>query len=111
MPNSDIDLQVYQPEISEKTMITKISYAIVRNKMCRSMKVLKNAKIPIIEINTLGPIDNGFYCQKLKRIFCQGYDERTRQKLSVENPQDSEVYIGCSAFNIKKGLESILACQ
>ncbi|CDW77171.1 poly rna polymerase [Stylonychia lemnae] len=49
LPNSDIDLQVYQPEISEKTMITKISDAIVQHKMCRSIEVLKNAKVPIIK--------------------------------------------------------------
>ncbi|CDW88948.1 UNKNOWN [Stylonychia lemnae] len=45
--------------------------------------------------------DDGFYYQKSKRGW-QGYDERTRSKLSVENPQDSEVDIGGSAFNIKR---------
>ena len=32
----------------------------------------------------------------------EGYDERSRFRLCVENPQDAEVDIGKSAYNIKK---------
>lgn len=32
----------------------------------------------------------------------EGWDERSRFRLSVENPQDPEIDIGRSSFNIKR---------
>ena len=43
----------------------------------------------------------GKYFQKSSRGW-EGWDERSRFRLCVENPQDPEVDIGRSAYNIKK---------
>ena len=43
----------------------------------------------------------GFFFAKTKRGW-EGFDERSKFKLCVENPQDPEVDIGRSAYNIKK---------
>ena len=43
----------------------------------------------------------GKYFQKSHRGW-EGHDERTRYRLCVENPQDPEIDIGRSAYNIKK---------
>ena len=43
----------------------------------------------------------GKYFQKSTRGW-EGWDERSRFRLSVENPQDDETDIGRSAYNIKK---------
>ena len=43
----------------------------------------------------------GKYFQKSTRGW-EGWDERSRFRLCVENPQDPEVDIGRSAYNIKK---------
>eukprot|EP00347_Sterkiella_histriomuscorum_P022131 403331574 len=206
LPNSDIDLIVYQPDVSESRMITKVADAIVRQKKCKTIDVLKNTKVPLIKITDsefgvnvdisfnrtngvycvklvkqllqmfpeLKPLmmvlkcflksrqlnepysggvgsflltmmvtsflqrqyklgntnnldlgkqlldffklygtefnyqhvgisirDGGFYYQKYKRGW-EGRDERSYERLSVENPQDPEVDIGGSAFNIKR---------
>jgi non-canonical poly(A) RNA polymerase PAPD5/7 len=45
--------------------------------------------------------EEGFYFPKRNRGW-EGYDERSRYKLSVENPQDPEIDIGGSAYNIRK---------
>ena len=43
----------------------------------------------------------GKYFQKSTRGW-EGHDERSRYRLCVENPQDPEIDIGRSAYNIKK---------
>lgn len=43
----------------------------------------------------------GEYFQKSSKGW-EGHDERTRYRLCVENPQDPEIDIGRSAYNIKK---------
>lgn len=43
----------------------------------------------------------GFLFPKHSRGW-QGYDEKTRMRLCVENPQDPSLDIGKSAYNIKK---------
>lgn len=45
--------------------------------------------------------EEGFYFPKYKRGW-EGYDEKTRFKLSVENPQEPDVDIGKAAYHIKK---------
>jgi non-canonical poly(A) RNA polymerase PAPD5/7 len=45
--------------------------------------------------------EEGFYFPKRNRGW-EGYDDRSRYKLSVENPQDPEIDIGGSAYNIRK---------
>jgi DNA polymerase sigma len=50
LPNSDIDLLVYLPEIKESTMISRLTSALVKAGICRSIEPLKNAKVPIIKL-------------------------------------------------------------
>ena len=208
LPNSDIDLLVYQPDMKESSMINKLTSQLLKSGICKSIDPLKHAKVPIIKLqdresNVNVDISfnrtNGIYCVKLVKhlmkkypelkplmvvlkcflksrqlnesyhggvssfvltmMTCsylqrkykngggqtekidlgkhlidffefygvqfnyedvgisireegfyftkksrgwEGYDERSRYKLSVENPQDPEVDIGGSAYNIRK---------
>lgn len=45
---------------------------------------------------------NGFYFKKSTRGWESWGDERQRLRLCVENPQDREIDIGKSAYNIRK---------
>lgn len=45
--------------------------------------------------------EDGFYFPKRARGW-EGYDERSRARLSVENPQDPEIDLGTGAYNIRK---------
>ena len=50
LPNSDIDLLVYQPDVKETSMITKLTSALIKAGICKSIEPLKNAKVPIIKL-------------------------------------------------------------
>jgi len=50
LPNSDIDLLVYQPDVKETTMITKLTSALIKAGICKSIEPLRNAKVPIIKL-------------------------------------------------------------
>lgn len=208
LPNSDIDMLIYLPEIKETAMINKLTQGLLRAGICKSIDPLKHAKVPIIKLQDRESgvnVDisfnrtNGIYCVKLVKhllkkypelrplllvLKCflksrqlnepyhggvgsflltmittsylqrryksgdgatekidlgrhlidffefygtkfnyeevglsireegfyfpkrtrgwEGYDERSRYRLSVENPQDPEVDIGNSAWNIRK---------
>ena len=84
LPNSDIDLLVYQPEIKESTMITRITSALIRAGVCKSIDPLINVKIPIIKLQdkeTSIQVDisfnrtNGIYCVKLVKHLLYKYPE------------------------------------
>jgi len=51
LPNSDIDLLVYLPEVDEKNMINRLTSAIIKAGICRSIDPIKNAKVPIIKLS------------------------------------------------------------
>lgn len=50
LPNSDIDVLVYLPEVNEKSMINKITQALLKSGICKSIDPLKHAKVPIIKL-------------------------------------------------------------
>lgn len=50
LPMSDIDLLVYNPQVSEITQINKISNALVRAGICKSIEPLKHTKVPLIKL-------------------------------------------------------------
>ena len=50
LPNSDIDLLVYLPEVKETTMINKLTQSLLKSGMCKSIDPLKHAKVPIIKL-------------------------------------------------------------
>lgn len=84
LPNSDIDLVVYQPDMSESRMIKKISDAIVRQKKCKTIDKLENTKVPLIKLTDSEygvNVDisfnrtNGVYCVKLVKQLLAMYPE------------------------------------
>jgi len=84
LPNSDIDLLVYNPQVREHTMISKITDALVRADACRSIDPIKHAKVPIIKLQDKKHgvnVDisfnrtNGVYCVKLVKELLQKYPE------------------------------------
>jgi non-canonical poly(A) RNA polymerase PAPD5/7 len=50
LPNSDIDLLVYQPDVKEASMINKITNQLLKSGICKSIDPLKHAKVPIIKL-------------------------------------------------------------
>lgn len=50
LPNSDIDLLVYNPDVRETTMINKITSALIKANICKSIEPLKHCKVPIIKL-------------------------------------------------------------
>ena len=50
LPNSDIDLLVYQPDMKESTMINKLTSQLLKSGICKSIDPLKHAKVPIIKL-------------------------------------------------------------
>ena len=77
LPNSDIDLLVYNPGMRELTMLNKISNSLVKAKFCKSIEALKFTKVPLIKLqdkNTNINVDisfnrtNGIYCVKLVKF-------------------------------------------
>ena len=84
LPMSDIDLLVYNPHVSEITQINKISNALVKSGMCKSIEPLKHTKVPLIKLQdkqTDINLDisfnrtNGIYCVKLVKFLQKKYPE------------------------------------
>jgi len=50
LPNSDIDLLVYLPDTKEINMINKLTQALLKAGICKSIDPLKHAKVPIIKL-------------------------------------------------------------
>lgn len=50
LPQSDIDLLVYQPNVRELTMITKLTTALIKAQVCKAIEPIKHAKVPIIKL-------------------------------------------------------------
>lgn len=77
LPNSDIDLLVYHPQVKELTMINKLSNTLLKSGICKSIEPLKYTKVPLIKLqdkNTDIQVDlsfnrtNGIYCVKLVKF-------------------------------------------
>ncbi len=50
LPNSDIDLLVYLPEQKDISMINRLSLALMKSGMCKSLDPIKHARVPIIKL-------------------------------------------------------------
>jgi DNA polymerase sigma len=50
LPNSDIDLLVYNPSKSDISMINKLSGKLLASGICKSIEPLKFTKVPIIKL-------------------------------------------------------------
>ncbi|CDW89037.1 poly rna polymerase [Stylonychia lemnae] len=84
LPNSDVDMLVYYPDQREQTMINRLSGALMKQKICKSLEPIKHAKVPIIKLQekeTLCNVDisfnrtNGVYCVKLVKNLMLKYPE------------------------------------
>lgn len=77
LPNSDIDLLVYNPQVKEITMINKLGNSLLKSGMCKSLEQLKHIRVPLIKLqdresNIQVDISfnrtNGIYCVKLVKF-------------------------------------------
>ena len=84
LPNSDIDLLVFNPDVRELTMLNRISNALLRSGSCKSIEPLKHTKVPLIKLQdkeTNMQVDisfnrtNGIYCVKLVKFLQKKYPE------------------------------------
>jgi len=84
LPNSDIDLLVYNPQLKELTMLNKICNTLVKAIEVQSIEPLKFTKVPLIKLqekNTKINVDisfnrtNGIYCVKLVKFLQKKYPE------------------------------------
>lgn len=50
LPNSDIDLLVYNPDVREDKMINKLTTCLFDSKTCKWIDPIKHAKVPIIKL-------------------------------------------------------------
>ena len=84
LPNSDIDLLVYQPDVKEASMINKLTNQLLKSGICKSIDPLKHAKVPIIKLQDRESgvnVDisfnrtNGIYCVKLVKHLLKKYPE------------------------------------
>ena len=84
LPQSDIDLLVYNPTVREFTMINKLTSELIRADICASIEPIKQAKVPIIKLQdkkTSINVDisfnreNGIYCVKLVRQLLKKFPE------------------------------------
>ena len=84
LPNSDIDLLVYNTAVSELSMINKLQNRLLKEGICKSIEPLKHTKVPIIKLtDKLSNINvdisfnrtNGIYCVKLVKFLMKKYPE------------------------------------
>ena len=84
LPNSDIDLLVYNPSVKEVTMLSRLANELVKSAICKSIEALKFTKVPLIkmqdkktEINVDISFNrtNGIYCVKLVKFLQKKYPE------------------------------------
>lgn len=84
LPNSDIDLLVYNPSKSEISMINKLSNKLLNAGICKNIEPLKFTKVPLIKLQdkeTDIQVDisfnrtNGIYCVKLVKFLQKKYPE------------------------------------
>ena len=84
LPNSDIDLVVYNPSVNEQDMIREVGNGLLREGVCKTFSQLRNAKVPIIKMSDIKyqiNVDisfnrtNGIYCVKLVKILLKKYPE------------------------------------
>lgn len=50
LPNSDIDLLVYNPEVKEISMINRLGNQLLKTGMCKSLEQLKHIRVPLIKL-------------------------------------------------------------
>lgn len=50
LPNSDIDMLVYCPDLREQNMINRLTGALMKSQICKSIEPIKHAKVPIIKL-------------------------------------------------------------
>lgn len=84
LPNSDIDLLVYNPEVKEISMLGKLANSLIKGIQCESIEALKFTKVPLIKLqekNSKINVDisfnrtNGIYCVKLVKFLMKKYPE------------------------------------
>lgn len=84
LPQSDIDLLVYHPEVKDITMITRLSNALLKSGICRSIEPLKHTRVPLIKVvdkHSGIHLDisfnrtNGIYSVKLVKYLQKKYPE------------------------------------
>jgi len=84
LPNSDIDLLVYNPGKGDITMINELTSELLRADICTSIEPIKHSKVPIIKLQDKATginIDlsfnrqNGIYCVKLVRQLIKKFPE------------------------------------
>lgn len=84
LPNSDIDLLVYNPEAKELAMLNKLSNTLVKQIEVQSIEPLKFTKVPLIKLQEKKSninVDisfnrtNGIYCVKLVKFLQKKYPE------------------------------------
>ena len=84
LPNSDIDLVVYNPEVKEITQINRIANHLYKSGICKSIETLKHTKVPLIKLvdkKTNINVDitfnrtNGVYCIKLVKYLQKKFPE------------------------------------
>ena len=84
LPNSDIDLLVYHPQVKELTILNKLSNSLLRAGICKSIEPLKYTKVPLIKLQDKSSninVDisfnrtNGIHCVKLVKFLQQKYPE------------------------------------
>lgn len=84
LPNSDIDLLVYNPQVKELTMLNKLCNNLVKQIEVQSIEPLKFTKVPLIKLqekNSKINVDisfnrtNGIYCVKLVKFLQKKYPE------------------------------------
>jgi DNA polymerase sigma len=84
LPNSDIDLLVYNPTVRELKMIKEISSELVKKGIPSMIEPITTSKVPIIKLEdkeTQVKVDisfnrtNGIYCVKLVLKLLQKYPE------------------------------------
>mmetsp|Transcript_31 Transcript_31/g.58 ORF Transcript_31/g.58 Transcript_31/m.58 type:complete len:303 (-) Transcript_31:56-964(-) len=84
LPQSDIDILVYNPNKSEVAMINKLTHKLLAADICKSIEPLKHTKVPIIKLQdkrTDLQVDisfnrtNGIYCVKLVKFLMKKFPE------------------------------------
>jgi non-canonical poly(A) RNA polymerase PAPD5/7 len=84
LPNSDIDLLVYYPEVKELSMLNKLCNTLVKQIDVMSIEALKHTKVPLIKLQEKHSkinVDisfnrtNGIYCVKLVKFLMKKYPE------------------------------------
>ena len=107
LPQSDIDLLVYHPQVKDITMINRLSNALLKSGICRSIEPLKHTRVPLIKVvdkqsgihlDISFNRTNGIYCVKLVKYLQKKYPELRPMimvlKAFLKSRQLNETYHG-----------------